>query len=63
MDLETRVVEIAGIVAEPYEQWVMNMVRDLLDQVDGFLLGKRYLILDRDPVFPVPSLFDLRAAA
>ncbi len=51
MDLETRAVEIAGIVAEPYEQWVMNTVRGLLDQVDGFLLGKRYLILDRDPVF------------
>ena len=51
MDLETRAVEIAGIVAEPYQQWVMNMVRGLLDQVDGFLLGKRYLILDRDPVF------------
>ena len=51
MDLETRAVETAGIVAEPYEQWVMNMVRGLLDQIEGFLLGKRYLILDRDPVF------------
>ncbi len=51
IDLETRAVEIAGIVAEPGEQWVVNMVRGLLDQVDGFLLGKRYLILDRDPVF------------
>jgi hypothetical protein len=26
-------------------------LRGLLDQVDGFLLGKRYLVLDRDPVF------------
>ncbi|MCA9710676.1 MAG: hypothetical protein KDK70_32845, partial [Myxococcales bacterium] len=42
IDLETRAVEIAGIVAEPYEQWIMNMVRGLLDHVDGFLLGKQH---------------------
>jgi hypothetical protein len=25
--------------------------RNLIDEVDGFLRDKRYLILDRDPVF------------
>ena len=27
------------------------MARNLLDAGDGFLLGKRYLILDRDPLY------------
>ena len=25
--------------------------RNLTDRVDGFLLGKRYVIMDRDPLF------------
>src|SRR5258705_7960504 len=28
-----------------------QMARNLLDAVDGFLRGKRYLIVDRDPVY------------
>ena len=62
IDLETRAIELAGIVAAPCEQWVINMVRGLLDQVDGFLMGKRYLILDRDPVFTRHVRHLLRAA-
>jgi transposase InsO family protein len=51
MELKTRAVHIAGIVHEPDARWVMQVGRNLLDAVDGFLLGKRHLVLDRDPVF------------
>lgn len=51
IELKTRAVHIAGIVHEPGGRWVMQIGRNLLDAVDGFLLGKTHLILDRDPVF------------
>ena len=44
-------MEIAGIVAELYEEWVHNVFRGLTNRIGGFLIGSRYLILDRDPVF------------
>jgi putative transposase len=28
-----------------------QVARNLTDRVDGFLLGKRYMIMDRDPLF------------
>ncbi len=51
MDLESRRVQIAGIVQEPYEDWMFQVLRNLIDGVDGFLLQLHYLIMDRDPVF------------
>ena len=51
MDLMTRKVEIAGITCEPTGVWVMQVARNLTDMEDGFLLGTRHLVLDRDPVF------------
>jgi transposase InsO family protein len=51
IDLETRIVELGGVVHEPHGEWMRNVARGLLDGVDGFLLGKTHLILDRDPVF------------
>jgi putative transposase len=51
MDLKTRRVEVAGIVREAYEKWMIQIVRHLTDAVDGFLIGKTYVIMDRDPVF------------
>ncbi len=51
MDLKTRHVEVAGIVREAYEEWMLQVLRNLTDAVDGFLLGKTHLIMDRDPVF------------
>ncbi len=51
LELKTRRVEIAGIVHQPDGQWMMQVGRNLLDAVDGFLLRKRYLILDRDPLY------------
>jgi hypothetical protein len=51
MDLETRHVEVAGIVREACEGWTIQIVRHLTDAVDGVLIGKTYVIMDRDPVF------------
>jgi putative transposase len=51
IDVETRRVQIAGIVREPNGAWMKQVARNLTDSVDGFLHGKRYLIHDRDPLF------------
>jgi transposase InsO family protein len=51
MDLQTRHVEVAGIVREAYERWMFQVLRNLTDALDGFLLGKTHLIMDRDPIF------------
>ncbi len=62
MDLKTRHVEVAGIVREAYEKWMFQVLRNLTDAVDGFLLGKTHLIMDRDPVFTVGVRAMLRRA-
>ena len=51
IDLETRRVEIAGIVHQPYEDWMKQIPRNLTDAMDGFLRTTRFLIHDRDPLF------------
>ena len=51
IDLASRRVEIAGISRSPDGMWMEQVARNLLDARDGFLLGKRHLILDRDPLY------------
>jgi putative transposase len=51
IDLKSRRVEIAGIVRDLHQGWVLNATRALLDPIDGFLKDARYLIHDRDPLF------------
>jgi len=51
MHLSTRKIDIAGIAHDPGEAWVKNVFRGQVDAIDGFLLGKRYIIHDRDPIF------------
>jgi transposase InsO family protein len=51
MELSTRRVHIAGITPHPNEVFMMQCARQLTDPFDGFLLGKRYLIHDRDTKF------------
>ncbi len=48
MELSTRRVHVAGITRNPDERFMLQVARNLTDPFDGFLLGKRYLILDRD---------------
>jgi putative transposase len=50
--LQTRRVEIAGIIRQPRGAWMLQVARNLLDVDDGFLVGKRFLLLlDRDPLY------------
>jgi hypothetical protein len=51
IDLATRRVEICGVAVKPDGTWMKQGARNLTDEVDGFLLKHRYLIMDRDPVF------------
>jgi transposase InsO family protein len=51
IDLKSRRIEIAGIVQQPYEAWMKQIARNLVDAVDGFLRKTRYFIHDRDPLF------------
>src|SRR5262249_26041696 len=48
MELATRRVQVAGITPHPTVAFVQQCARQLTDPFDGFLLGKRYLIQDRD---------------
>jgi transposase InsO family protein len=51
MELATRRVEIAGITPHPTAAFMQQCARQLTDPLEGFLLGKRYLIHDRDSKF------------
>jgi len=51
LDLATRRVEIAGVAPAPSGLWTSQVARNLVDEFDGFLGGKRYLIHDRDPLY------------
>ena len=51
IDLATRKLELVGISPSPSEEWMLRLGRNLTDAVDGFLLKKTKLIVDRDPLF------------
>jgi putative transposase len=51
MELATRRVQIAGITPHPTATLMQPCARQLTDSFDGFLLGKRYLLHDRDTKF------------
>src|SRR5919199_5842650 len=51
MELATRRVQVAGITAHPTAAFMQQCARQLTDPLDGFLLGKRYLLHDRDTKF------------
>jgi putative transposase len=48
MELSTRRVQVAGITPHPTDAFMTQCARQLTDPVDGFLLGKQYLVHDRD---------------
>src|SRR5215469_2044242 len=56
IDLSTRKVEVAGIGPAPDGLWMTQIARNLTAGDDGILHGKRYLIHDRDPLFPAEFL-------
>jgi transposase InsO family protein len=51
MELSTRRVHCAGITTHPDEARMKQVARNLTAADDGFLTGKRYLLLDRDSKF------------
>jgi transposase InsO family protein len=48
IDIASRSVHIAGITPHPNNRWMTQIAGNVTDSGDGFLRGKRYLILDRD---------------
>jgi putative transposase len=62
IDLESRRVHIAGVVRQPHGTWIQRVARNLVDNIDGFLKGKRYVLHDRDPLFTNAFRAVLRAA-
>lgn len=48
IDLGTRIVHIAGITANPNEQWMVQIARNLTMNDEPFFEGKKFLIHDRD---------------
>jgi putative transposase len=51
MELKSRAVHVAGIRVDPDGAWMMQIARNLLDPLDGFLRHATHLIHDRDPLF------------
>ena len=51
MELNTRRVHFAGCTPHPDEVWMKVIARNLTDPCDGFLQGKRYLLMDRNGKF------------
>ena len=56
IDIETRRVEIVGVVHNPGGLWMAQAARNLVDIFDGFLKHHRYFIVDRDPLFTKESV-------
>ena len=51
MDIGSREVRLGGIVHAPDSNCTTQIARNMCDMWDGFLLGKKYLIHDRDSLF------------
>ena len=51
MELKTRQICFAGLTPNPTEPWMKQVARNQVDCDDEFLLGKRYLLMDRDATF------------
>jgi putative transposase len=51
MELATRRVHFAGCTANPDESCMCQAARNLSDAEDGFLRGKKCLLMDRDTKF------------
>jgi transposase InsO family protein len=48
IELSTRRVYFAGVTPNPNTAWMMQVARILTDPFDGFVRGKRFVIIDRD---------------
>ncbi len=48
MEVATRRVHFAGLSTNPDEDWKLQIARNVTDAGQGFLFGKKYLLMDRD---------------
>jgi len=48
IELAKRIVHILGITTHPDEVWMLQVGRNATDTLDGVLIGKSHLIIDRD---------------
>jgi transposase InsO family protein len=62
IDVSSRRAEIAGLARQANGLWMSQVARNLTDAAEGFLVGKRYLIHDRDPLFTAEFLATLAAS-
>jgi putative transposase len=62
LHLETRRVTLAGITQYPTEEWMVQMARRAVDEMDGALLPIRFVLLDRDRKFCASFKGTLRSA-
>lgn len=51
MEVATRRVRFAGCTTNPDGLWMKQIAKNLTDCEDGFLNGKRYVLMDRDGKF------------
>jgi len=56
IDLSSRRVQIAGVTRDANALWMSQVARNLSDAAEGFLIGKRYVLHDRDPLFTAEFL-------
>ncbi len=50
-ELSSRRVHVIGITSQPHADRIKWIARDTSNPISGFLLGTRYLIMDRDAIF------------
>ena len=62
MEVATRRVHFAGLTANPEEAWMLQVARNVTDAEEGFLRGKKYLLMDRDAKFSDAFRATLRQA-
>ena len=48
IELAKRIVHVLGITTHPDEAWMLQVGRNATDTLDGALIGKSHLIIDRD---------------
>jgi transposase InsO family protein len=51
IDIAARRVYIAGTTTNPTSAWMEQIARNLTDCEEGFLAGRRFLVIDRDSIF------------
>ncbi|MBN1605425.1 MAG: hypothetical protein JW940_02270 [Polyangiaceae bacterium] len=51
IELKSRAVHVAGIRVNPDGAWMMQVARNLLNPIDGFLQNATHLIHERDPLY------------